>query len=157
MLVNDLIKIIYYLVVVILQKLNRTKNTIKYVAPNLGFKSFVELNEWNFGSAESVPAIKHEHIKFPFGNYFVELGGENQQQVRSRTKFIMNKIAEEDFNENILVVSHGRILREFSGLHLLNSKVERPKNMFNCIVFKFEYETTNKTWKFVEIIKTDTN
>lgn len=128
----------------------RASDTLELVT-NIPYKRVKNLKEWNFGDLEA----EGEHLNppLPYGNFFVQFGGESELDVRNRLNYAMIDIAENDSSNSILVVTHGGSMAQFLRNWEDNSPVKRDGKIQNCSIFKFEYE--HSQFSLVEIIEHD--
>lgn len=113
------------------------------------------IKEWGFGTYEAFPA--HLVPRDQFENYFVQFGGEGQDDVVQRLEQAVHSIVNQDSGDSILVVSHGVTLKVFYELWKeYNSVSEAYEGPFpNCVILKYEYEEEEEIFTLVDIIEHD--
>ena len=110
-----------------------------------------KLKEWNFGSFEG----KDEFLnpKFPYGDFFVQFGGEGEQEFQDRISQALLEIMQKEDHHVVLVASHGAVCGSFMRKWLATSKVEYKAGIGNCTIYKYEFE--DDVFTCVDIIKHD--
>ncbi|QIK58098.1 histidine phosphatase family protein [Erysipelothrix sp. HDW6A] len=128
----------------------RAIDTLKIIT-DMNFEAHKDLREWNFGRLEA----EGEHLNppLPYGDFFVQFGGEDELEIRSRIARAVKEIADHDDHENILIVSHGAAIAQFIRSCESTSSIERKGRIQNCSIFRFEYE--NEVFSLEEIIQHD--
>ncbi len=128
----------------------RAIDTLKIIT-DMNFEAHKDLREWNFGRLEA----EGEHLNppLPYGDFFVQFGGEDELEIRSRIARAVKEIADHDDHENILIVSHGAAIAQFILSCKETSSIERKGRIQNCSIFRFEYE--NEVFSLEEIIQHD--
>lgn len=114
----------------------RAIDTLKLIT-DIDFTTRKDLKEWTFGIYEGcdVRLIPSR----PFGDYFIQFGGESDSQVRERINNAIFDIAKNTDAKNILIVSHGAVIHEFYELHKVNNKINRDRYLDNCTISKYEF------------------
>lgn len=69
------------------------------------------LKEIFLGTKEASP--NSENPEYPYGDYFVQFGGEDLDAFTDRIYGAVREIAREDTGETILIVTHGMAMRRF--------------------------------------------
>ncbi|MGO2983120.1 MAG: histidine phosphatase family protein, partial [Pseudolactococcus laudensis] len=82
----------------------RASDTLE-ILTDIPYKRLKELREWHFGSYEG----EGEHLNppLPYNDFFVQFGGESQQDLTKRIVSAISEIAKNSSGDNILIVSHG--------------------------------------------------
>ena len=74
-----------------------------------------DLKEISLGTKEATPV--DEEPSYPYGNYYVQFGGEDLNAFRRRIYQAVHSIAEKEYDpvkdRTILIVSHGMAMRQF--------------------------------------------
>ena len=109
------------------------------------------LREWNFGDLEG----EGEHLNppLPYGDFFVQFGGEEEFAFQKRIVDTVTKLAEETDGENILIVFHGAAIAQFYKYWEEHSEVRRNGRIQNCSVLHYHYE--NGEFILQEIVNHD--
>lgn len=128
----------------------RAVDTLELLA-DIPYKRMKNLREWNFGSYEG----EGEHLNppLPYCDFFVQFGGESQNQVEERISRTMERIMSETSASKILVVSHGAVIANFNRRWAHTSRVGKPKKIQNCSLFKYSYQASQ--FVLEEIIEHD--
>ena len=96
------------------------------------------LREWNFGVLEG-----HDNYTTPrpaSGNYYLQFGGESEEQVCGRFFSAIDEIMRRPDHENVLVVTHGGTVRIFSRKWAEYSAFEHEVFVKNCGVLTYEFD-----------------
>jgi len=109
------------------------------------------LKEWNFGRFEG--ESEDLNPKLPYGDFFVQFGGEGEMELRDRVSATLLEIMNKEEHEVVLAVSHGAACRGFMRKWAHTSDVDQKERLGNCCILKFEYE--NDEFKLLEIINHD--
>ena len=109
------------------------------------------LKEWNFGRFEG--ESEDLNPKLPYGDFFVQFGGEGEMELRDRVSATLVEIMNKEEHEVVLAVSHGAACRGFMRKWAHTSDVDQKERLGNCCILKFEYE--NDEFKLLEIINHD--
>jgi probable phosphoglycerate mutase len=109
------------------------------------------LKEWNFGRFEG--ESEDLNPKLPYGDFFVQFGGEGEMELRDRVSSTLVEIMNKEEHEVVLAVSHGAACRGFMRKWAHTSDVDQKERLGNCCILKFEYE--NAEFKLLEIINHD--
>lgn len=110
-----------------------------------------ELKEWHFGRLEAEGTYLLP--QGPFGDFFVEFGGESEADFRRRGADALLDVMQNAFEGNTLVVAHGALLNQFMQNWAHTSDVTRDGILDNCCIMKFEFE--NDTFRLLEIVNHD--
>ncbi len=114
----------------------RAIDTLRLVT-DIPFETRKKLREWNFGRLEG----EGEHLNppLPYGDFFVQFGGESQVELSKRINDEVMEIAQSSKGSHIFIVSHGAAIANFY-LHWESfSSVKRESSIKNCSIFKYEY------------------
>ncbi|WP_315108854.1 histidine phosphatase family protein [Clostridium intestinale] len=109
------------------------------------------LKEWNFGRFEG--ESEDLNPKLPYGDFFVQFGGEGEMELRDRVSSTLVEIMNKEEHEVVLAVSHGAACRGFMRKWAHTSDVDQKERLGNCCILKFEYG--NDEFKLLEIINHD--
>lgn len=117
--------------------LARTHQTIEAIT-TMPYGRELGLREWFFGAYEGervdlMPAR-------PWGDYFVQFGGEGQDEFRERICSTLQNIMARPGHENVLVVSHGSACREFMVRWLDQQEPGYPDVPGNCSVMCYAFD-----------------
>ncbi len=128
----------------------RAIDTLK-IMTDIPFTTRKDLKEWNFGRLEG----EGEHLNppLPYGDFFVQFGGEREVDFRKRMGDAMMDIAQNAKGEDILVVIHGAAIASFYRIWEEYNEVHRGSRIQNCSIFKYVYE--NDRFTLVEIVEHD--
>lgn len=128
----------------------RAIDTLK-IMTTIPFTARKDLKEWNFGRLEG----EGEHLNppLPYGDFFVQFGGESEVNFRNRMGNAIMEIAKDAQGDDILVVIHGAAIASFYRIWEQYNKVNREARIQNCSIFKYEYEDGQFT--LVEIVEHD--
>lgn len=129
----------------------RASDTLEIITdlPYIRLKSLKEMSFGNFdGESEFLHPLKEKREKF-FGDFYVNIGGENITQVNDRVIKTLNEIMEKEGHKSVLIVSHGVVCHAFYN-YITGNELNY---MENCTIFKYEYE--NGKFEFKEIIEHD--
>ena len=125
----------------------RACDTLEIVS-DMPYKRLKGLKEWNFGVFEGESEDLNPAL--PYGDFFVEFGGEGEMEMRKRVADTLLQIMQQDDHDVVLAVSHGASCRQFMRAWEHNSSIEQQKRIGNCCILKFEFEDDEFT--LVEII-----
>lgn len=109
------------------------------------------LKEWNFGRFEG--ESEDLNPKLPYGDFFVQYGGEAELDVRDRISNALVEIMNQEDHVVVLAVSHGASCVGFMRKWAHTSTVTLSTGVNNCCIFKYEYK--NNEFKLIEIINHD--
>ena len=96
------------------------------------------LKEWNFGRFEAMDEFLNP--KLPYGDFFLQYGGENQQQVQDRMVKTLTEIMEKEDHHDVLALSHGGACFFFVRAFDDYNAVIDYSRVGNCTIFKLVYE-----------------
>lgn len=106
------------------------------------------LKEWNFGRFEG--ESEDLNPKLPYGDFFVDYGGEGEMEIRQRIADTLLEIMRRDGHNCVLVVSHGGSSFQFSRYWEHNCQTPKSIHMGNCCILKFEFE--DDTFCLVDVV-----
>ncbi len=109
------------------------------------------LKEWNFGRLEGSNDVVDP--KPPYGDFFVQYGGEAEVDFRQRLLSTITEIMEQDDHKSVLMVSHGAACAQMIRAHASRSNIKWKGLVSNCAVLKFSYE--DHSFILEEIIEHD--
>lgn len=89
----------------------RACDTAEIVSGGLPYTRRKELKEIFLGTREATP--NSENPAYPYGDYFVKFGGEDLEAFTRRIRAAVQRIADEEPADTILIVSHGMAIRRF--------------------------------------------
>lgn len=95
------------------------------------------LKEWNFGAFEGESEDLNPAL--PYGDFFVQYGGESQQELQDRIDHTIRELMEATTGNTILMVSHGGAIRNFARAWEKYQRTEIKTRMTNCCILKFIY------------------
>lgn len=128
----------------------RAIDTLQLIT-ELPFKTHKNLREWNFGTYEG----EGEHLNppLPYLDFFVQFGGESQEELSNRINKSITNIATESENNAILIVSHGAAIANFYREWEEFSVVKRTSPIKNCSIMIYDYD--GDVFKLREIVNHD--
>ena len=88
----------------------RACDTVELIS-DMPYKRLKGLKEINLGTKEATPNC--ENPSYPYGDYFVQFGGEDLDAFTERIYHTMKEIAESEKGNTILVVTHGMAIKRF--------------------------------------------
>ena len=109
------------------------------------------LKEWNFGRFEAMDEFLNP--KLPYGDFFLQYGGESQQQVQDRMIKTLTEIMEKEDHHDVLALSHGGACFFFVRAFDDYNAVIDYSRVGNCTIFKLVYE--DGIFSCVDIIQSD--
>lgn len=115
------------------------------------YKRLKGLKEWNFGRYEAMDEFLNP--PFPYGDYFVEYGGESSKHLERRMIDTLTNIMEKEDHQVVLAVSHGGACGVFFRSCSQYNKMPYKRGIKNCSVFKFKFEDGH--FGCVDIIEPD--
>ena len=95
------------------------------------------LKEWNFGVFEGESEDLNPAL--PYGDFFVQYGGESQQELQDRIDQTIRELMEATTGNTILMVSHGGAIRNFARAWEKYQRTEIKTRMTNCCILRFTY------------------
>lgn len=117
--------------------LARTHQTIERIC-DMPFGREPGLREWYFGAyeAERVALMPAR----PWGDYFVQFGGEGQGAFRERVCAALDNIMRRPGHERVLAVSHGSACREFMARWRQQAADGYPDVPGNCSIMRYTFD-----------------
>lgn len=109
-----------------------------------------DLHEMDFGKLEGCPVDLFPSPE-EFADYFVPLGGESAQTVKTRMNRALQSVMDQAEDENVLVVSHGQAIECFYQCWEENSPVKKDCGLANCCVLHYEYDPEEKRFSLVDL------
>lgn len=128
----------------------RAIDTLKIIT-DIDFKTDKNLREWNFGELEGEG--EHLNPSLPYGDFFVQFGGEEEKEFQERISQAIYNIVKNSNAQNILIVSHGAAIAQFYLTWEKYSEVKRMGRIQNCSIFKYTFQ--DDIFKLNEIIEHD--
>lgn len=127
----------------------RASDTLELVT-DMPYTRLKGLKELSFGAFEGEHEYLHPKMdpQKHFGDYYVQFGGEDNQDAQKRIATTLQKIMNQD-NQTVLVVSHGGAMMMFSDLWTDIQKIIQS-GFTNCSILKFTFE--NNEFHFQKII-----
>lgn len=126
----------------------RASDTLELITPQ-PYKRLKGLKECYFGQFEGQD--ERLNPKPPYGDFFVQYGGESELQVQRRMKKTLTKImAQTESGQQIVVVSHAGAIINFAVSLGLDGRKIIASGFQNCSILKFSY--VNKHFKFAGLI-----
>ncbi len=120
----------------------RACDTAELVSGGIPCQRLKGLKEIFLGTKEA--SSYSENPSYPYGDFFVQYGGESLEEVTKRVYGTMKDIAEADNGDTILVVSHGMAIKRF--LEAISYiKGEYKGILGNCGIVRLHYEDGNFT------------
>ncbi|MDD6513093.1 histidine phosphatase family protein [Sharpea azabuensis] len=111
------------------------------------------LKEWNFGRFEAMDEFLNPQLPHGYGDFFVQYGGESQQQVTERMVKTLTEIMEKEDHHDVLALSHGGACFFFVRAFDDYNAVIDYSRVGNCTIFKLVYE--DGIFSCVDIIQSD--
>ena len=112
------------------------------------YKRLKQLKERNFGIFEGESEDLNPPL--PYGDFFVNYGGEGELQMRQRIADTLLEIMQKEDHKVVLAVSHGGACRGFMRYWQETSQVDQKGGLKNCCILKFEFE--DNEFRLLEII-----
>ncbi|BDZ30881.1 histidine phosphatase family protein [Lactiplantibacillus sp. WILCCON 0030] len=128
----------------------RASDTLELITDQ-PYKRLKGLKEWEFGVFEGESErlnpqpdpIRHSH-----GDFFVQYGGESDQQVQDRVVKTLQTIMAQPDHQHVLAVSHGGACFMFLRRWLPFEEIQRRQiKLTNCAVLKFSYDAGQFTFE----------
>ena len=120
----------------------RACDTAELVSGGMPYTRQKNLKEIFLGTKEASPIS--ENPSYPYGDYFVQFGGEDLDAFTERIYRAVSDIAESSSGETVLIVAHGMAIRRFLTV------VPAPEGVLddfigNCGIVKLTYENAEFT------------
>ena len=118
----------------------RSCDTAEIVAPGQPYERLKGLKEWCWGKFEGI--TEDLDIQHPYGDFYVQFGGESELQVRERISSTLLDIMRRPNHECVLAVSHGAAIRQvpFAFGQALADHLGTRRHMGNCAAAVFEFD-----------------
>lgn len=115
----------------------RACDTAEIVSGGMPYIRCKGLKEILLGTKEAGP--NSENPPYPYGDYFIQFGGEGLDAFTRRIYGTVLDIAEKDAGPTILIVSHGMAIRRF--LTVVPAPADDPAGFIgNCGIVKLKFE-----------------
>jgi len=117
----------------------RAVDTLELIT-DLDYERLKGLKEWEFGlyegeSLELIPKVDPD--KQTYGDFFIDFGGESDEEVQERVNRTMLDIMNRPDHESVLVVSHGAAIYLFLKKY---KKIKHKELHFgNCCILEFDF------------------
>lgn len=132
----------------------RASDTLEIVTEGkLPYQREKGLKEWNFGAFEGKDECLNP--KLPYRDFFVQYGGEDQEEVKQRLGKTLTRIMQNETHTTILAVSHGGACANFLRYCLKTDELKPyiGGKIGNCAIFKFSFE--DGQFSFEKVINLD--
>lgn len=116
------------------------------IISDLPYIKMKTLKEINLGTKEATTF--DQNPIYPYGDYFVKYGGEGLESFTNRIYNAIEKIAQQHYNQSVLIVTHGMAIRRF--LTIVDHKDYSV--IGNCAIVELEY---NEKFKLLQIVEHD--
>lgn len=116
------------------------------------YKRLKGLKEMNYGVFEGESEDLHPQDKKVYGTFYLDYGGESRAQVRERMVKICTEMMEIEDHQTVLAVSHAGACYQFLG-HWQDPADELKKGFPNCCIFKYEFDSVEKVFSLLEVIR----
>ena len=127
----------------------RACDTAEIVAGGMPYTRLKELKEIFLGTKEAAP--NRENPTYPYGDYFVQFGGEGLDAFTGRIYGAVAGVAAIAPGQTVLIVTHGMAIRRFLTLVPTPEK-EITGFIGNCGIVKLIYENDPFMFRVQEII-----
>lgn len=134
----------------------RASDTLEIITDNkISYTRLKEIKEINFGILEGQDEyLVPWHIRDKKDAFFKDCYGESEEEFESRIVNAIENIMTKENHNNVIIVSHGGVCRQFARYHLKDSKLPSiPKRIPNCTIFKYEFE--NGIFSLIDCIQHD--
>ena len=91
--------------------------------------------------------------KFPYGDFFVNYGGESELGFQERISSTLLSIMQQENHDIVLAVAHGGVCDSFMRTWMHTSLVDYKVCIGNCTLFKYEFD--DDVFTCVDIIRHD--
>lgn len=118
----------------------RASDTLEIVTDHkMPYQRIKELREWGFGSFEGQD--ERLNPKPPYGDFFVQYGGEAQKDVQNHMlEAVTSLMQTADQDDNVLVVSHAGACFNFLIATGTDPQIALKKHFGNCSILIFDYQ-----------------
>lgn len=116
------------------------------------YKRLKGLKEMNYGVFEGESEDLHPQDKKVYGTFYLDYGGESRAQVRERMVKTCTEMMEIEDHQTVLAVSHAGACYQFLG-HWQDPADELKKGFPNCCIFKYEFDSVEKVFSLLEVIR----
>lgn len=117
----------------------RCCDTTELAVPGASYERVKRLKEWNFGKFEGI--TEDLNLKPPFGDFYVQFGGEGELEFRTRLVEGMLEIMRRPGHERVLMVSHGaamaQVPRYFGDDYTNHTELRR---LPSCAILRFDFD-----------------
>jgi broad specificity phosphatase PhoE len=127
----------------------RACDTAEIMAPGRSYERVKGLKEWNFGVFEAKDECLNP--KLPYGDFFVQFGGDSEMGLRKRMKDTLTEIMERPDYHTVLAVSHGAACAQFYRAFEEYAEVKKKERFYNCCILHFEFDTETKIFALKEL------
>lgn len=117
----------------------RCCDTTELVAPGVPYERVKCLKEWNFGKFEGV--TEDLNIPVPYGDFYVQFGGEGEDEFRTRLVEGMVELMKRPEHECVLMVSHGAAMSQVPRYYGDDYKnhTDLPR-LPNCAILRYDFD-----------------
>jgi probable phosphoglycerate mutase len=130
----------------------RASDTLEIVTGgSMPYTRLKGIKEWNFGVYEGKDECLNP--KPPYGDFFVQFGGEAEMQVRERMNRTLTEVMRKEDHQVVLAVSHGGACAGMARYWASNNKVQYTPGIKNCAIFRYEFE--DDKFSLCEVINHD--
>ena len=116
------------------------------------YKRLKGLKEMNYGVFEGESEDLHPQDNKVYGTFYLDYSGESRAQVRERMVKICTEMMEIEDHQTVLAVSHAGACYQFLG-HWQDPADELKKGFPNCCIFKYEFDSVEKVFSLLEVIR----
>ncbi|MGM9886849.1 MAG: histidine phosphatase family protein [Lactococcus sp.] len=131
----------------------RASDTLELVFPGVSYDRLKGLKEANFGAFEGHQQYLEPQTTEGKATFFSQYGGETRYQVADRMADCLSALMENESHQNVFCLSHGAAIWYF--MH--EKTAFEPltfQGLHNLDLLHFTYDEKNKSFRFVELIKT---
>ncbi|MDH6366003.1 MULTISPECIES: histidine phosphatase family protein [unclassified Breznakia] len=115
----------------------RASDTLELVSKQ-AYQRVRGLKEWNFGRLEGSNDVVDP--KPPYGDFFVQYGGEDEMEFRKRLMDTVTNIMDQEDHQQVLMVSHGAACAQLYRANEAYAKTKITYPIPNCAILRFTYE-----------------
>lgn len=116
------------------------------VGSDIAYTRLKGLKEMSFGTFEGESEDLNPEDK---SSFFVEYGGESDEQARARLVDTCRKIMKQEDHHTVLAVSHAGASMLFLS-HWQDPAPEVEKGIPNCLILKYEYDSDDESFCLLE-------